>query len=96
MIVRISGSGQYDLDDTAAHRLHDFDLHLTEALHAGQEAEFHRLLHETITYIREHGQPVPASEVVPSEVIVPPEDVTLAEARSFFDEDSGLMDPLPA
>lgn len=96
MIVRISGGGQFALDDAAAHALHDFDTRVTEALHAGNEPEFHRLLHQTVQYIKQHGTAVPATTVVPSDVIVPPEDVTLPEARSFFDEDGGLMDPLPA
>jgi hypothetical protein len=33
--------------------------------------------------------------VVPSEVIIPPRDIDLEEARNFF-TDEGLMSPIPA
>lgn len=95
MIVRISGMGQYRLDDDAVKQLDALDTRLTDALNAGNETEFHAALSETIGFIQSAGTPVPDTEVLPSEVIVPPEDVTLEEGRAFF-TDEGLMAPLPA
>jgi hypothetical protein len=95
VIVRISGTGQFELDDEAVHHLDAIDTKLTEALHAGQEQEFHALLHEAIEYVRTSGSEVPHDRVVPSQVILPPEDVSLDEAQRFF-TDEGLMEPLPA
>jgi len=95
MIVRISGHGQFELDDAAVHHLEDLDTTLTAALHAGQEAEFHRLLASTIGYIEGNGKPLSHERVAPSDVIVPPEDVSMDEAQQFF-TDEGLMQPLPA
>jgi hypothetical protein len=95
VIVRISGTGQFELDDEAAHHLDAIDARITQAIHAGQEQEFHALLHEALEYVRASGKPVPHDSVVPSQVILPPEDVTLDEAQRFF-TDEGLLTPLPA
>lgn len=95
MIVRISGTGQYRLDDDAVRKLDALDTTLTEAVNNGDEETFKSTLSQTIEFIRNSGTPIPDDELVPSEVIVPPEDVTLEEARGFF-TDEGLMAPLPA
>jgi hypothetical protein len=95
MIVRVSGVGQYELDDTAAHRLEELDRTLTEAVHGGDEEKFHTLLKQTIAFVEENGTEVPHDTVRPSDVIIPPDDISLPEAQRFF-EDEGLMHPLPA
>jgi hypothetical protein len=95
MIVRISGLGQYKLDDTGVRRLDELDTKLTDALNEGREQEFYETLRATISFIQENGQEVSADQVVPSDVIVPPDDITMAEAKQFF-TDEGLMQPLPA
>lgn len=95
MIVRISGLGQFELDDSAAHRLHELDKAILAAIENEQEEEFHRQLHSAITFIQETGKPVGHDRVVPSDVIVPPEDVSLDEAKAFFTDDTHLT-PLPA
>ena len=94
MIVRISSVGQYELDDDAVTTLDKLDTRLTEALHAGNESEFHAALHETISFVQ-RGKEVPHDQLVPSDVVIPPDDITLAEAKDFF-TDEGLMAPLPA
>jgi hypothetical protein len=95
VIVRISGEGQYELDDSGIRKLDELDTALTNAMDAGDEQEFHRLLKSTVEFIRQSGREVPADTVVPSEVIVPPDDTTMDEAKKFF-TDEGLMAPLPA
>jgi hypothetical protein len=95
MIVRISGLGQFELDNQAVRKLDELDTKITDALHNDQEQEFHQSLAEAINFVRSNGKEVPDDQVVPSDVIVPPEDVTMAEAKDFF-TDEGLMQPLPA
>ena len=95
MIVRISGTGQFELDDTAVRRLDELDTALTDAYAANDDAQFRACLGETITFIRETGTPVPDEQVVPSEVIVPAEDSGLEDARDYM-SDEGLMQPLEA
>ena len=95
MIVRISGEGQYDLDDDAVRRLDKLDTDLTDAIDNSREEEFSKLLRETVEFVRSSGKEVSDDQILPSEVIIPPEDVSLEEARAFF-TDEGLMAPLPA
>jgi hypothetical protein len=95
VIVRISGTGQFELDDAGVRELDRLDTDLTSALNARDEQSFHRLLAETIQFVRRSGSPVAADRVVASEVIIPPEDTTMDEAQQFF-TDEGLMAPLPA
>jgi hypothetical protein len=95
VIVRISGVGQYELDDTGVRKLDELDTQLTNALNEGQEQRFHDILVSTIEFIRQNGIEVSDETIVPSDVIVPPDDVTMEEARQFF-TDEGLMAPLPA
>jgi hypothetical protein len=95
MIVRISGEGQYELNDAVAQRLDELDTALTAALDDDQEKEFHNLLHATIRLVRDQGTAVRHDRVVPSTVIIPPEDTTLAEGHRFF-TDEGFLQPVHA
>jgi hypothetical protein len=95
VIVRISGLGQFELDDNGGQRMQELDTELTEALHAGNEPRFHELLRSTVSFIRETGKEVPHDTVVPSNVIVPPEDISMSEAQDFF-TDERHMQPLLA
>jgi hypothetical protein len=95
MIVRISGEGQFELDDEESRELNTLDQRLVDALNAGDVASFHSALDETVRFVEERGDPVPHDRVVPSEVIIPPRDIDLEEARNFF-TDEGLMSPIPA
>lgn len=95
MIVRISGTGQFELDDSGVRELDRLDTALTEALQSNQQEKFREVLAQTIAFVRDHGASVADERVVGSEVIIPPEDVTMEEAQQFF-TDEGLMAPLPA
>ena len=95
MIVRISGEGQFELDDQAAHRLDELDNQLVDALNADDAEAFRSGLEETVRFVGQRGRPVAHDRVVPSDVIIPPPDIDLEEARQFF-TDEGLMAPLPA
>jgi hypothetical protein len=95
MIVRISGTGQFDLDDASVAKLHELDAELTAAMSAHDEQRFHSILASIVALVRDKGKPVDHDTIVPSDVIVPPEDITLEEAHRFF-TDEGLMHPVPA
>jgi hypothetical protein len=96
MIVRISGEGQYELDDEESARLEEMDREITAALHAGDAERFHALLEEALAYVRKQGDIVGQDQVVPSQIIMPPSDVTVDEAHKFFEDDSAYTEPLPA
>jgi hypothetical protein len=95
MIVRISGVGQYEVDDACVQKLNELDGKLTDSVHSNNEEEFHRHLHDIITLIEQNGKELGHDTVVPSDVIVPPDDTSIEEAKRFFHDDS-LLTPLPA
>ena len=90
MIVRISTEGQYDLEDEAVAELNALDNSAVEACDAGDEAAFQEVYGALLAFVREHGTAVPDGELVSSELILPPPDVTLAEAAAEFSGD-GLI-----
>jgi hypothetical protein len=57
---------------------------------AGNEDNFRRLLAEMIELVRSKGRVVPDEELVESEVILPPSDLSFAEAAEQFSGDGIL------
>jgi len=84
LIVRISGEGQYRLNADAARHLNELDNELVRLVEARDEAGFYTRFRELIEWVRSRGERVPADEVVPSDVIIPPPDLTFEEARKVF------------
>ena len=94
MIVRLMGEGQFRLDDEAAGRLNEVDNAASAALERDDEQEFRRLLVELAQTVRERGQRLDDADLSPSDLIVPPDDLSLEEARELFSGE-GLIPDLP-
>ncbi len=92
MIVRISGEGQYSLPDGDAARLNDLDNRAVAAAEAGDEPGFNDLWQQILSLVESDGDAVPDEELVPSDVILPPRDVSFAEARAEFTGDGLIPD----
>jgi hypothetical protein len=90
MIIRILGEGQLSVDDAETTALNELDTKLASAVDAGDEASFRRALNELLTQVRAAGKPYPADSLEPSELILPPEDASLAEVRQMM-TDEGLI-----
>ena len=90
MIVRLSGVGQFRLDDDALGALNALDNRAVAAVEGGDDVAFQSLLAEMIALVRSSGRAVPDDELVTSDVVVPPADTTLAEAAADFSGD-GLL-----
>ena len=87
MIIRISGEGQYRLDDTAQARINELD----DALEASLDGPgFTDALAALIAEVRTIGQPLSDEELVPSDVVLPPADATVDEVRAML-TDEGLI-----
>jgi len=84
MIVRISGEDQYRLDEDVHDRLHELDSAVVTALHTGDEASFKAAFVELLDFIRARGARVGDDEIENSDLILPPADITLAEAEEEF------------
>ena len=90
MIVRISTEGQYDVDDDQAARLNELDNAVVAAVEAGNEHNFRELYDQMIELVRSQGRRVPDEELMGSEVILPPPDLSFAEASEQFSGDGIL------
>lgn len=90
MIVRIATEGQYDVDDGQAARLNELDNAVVAAVEAGNEDNFRELYDQMIELVRAQGRRVPDEELLESEVILPPPDLSFAEAGVQFSGDGIL------
>ena len=86
-IVRIAGVGQYQVpgDEGILAKLNALDNQIV-ALLQESEAEFRRLLKQMATLVREQGHPLETA-LVESDLVLPPEDLTLCEAAELFEGD---------
>ncbi|MCL4520588.1 MAG: hypothetical protein M1415_03215 [Firmicutes bacterium] len=87
MIVRIMADGQYDLSEESYDRLQVIDEHLLAALEADDGGAFHRLFHDALKIVR-GGQRLDEAVLQPSDLVLPPEDTTIDEARRLLASDS--------
>jgi hypothetical protein len=84
MIVRISGEGQYEVPDDQRDRLNDLDNQAVAAAQDGDEAKFKELWDQILSLVTNECRPLADDELVESDVILPPRDVTLEEAAEEF------------
>ena len=90
MIVRIATEGQYEVGSDTVDRLNEIDARLMTAVQDNDEAEFSRLLADLLGIVRRGGQAVPTGQIVESDLILPPPDTSVEEARRLFAAD-GLI-----
>jgi hypothetical protein len=84
MIVRISGEDQYELPDEAAARLGELEQEVIAIVEGGQEDGFAVSYEKLLDYVRSEGSLVGDDELEGSDVILPPADITFAEAGTEF------------
>ena len=94
MIVRLMGEGQYRIDEALVERLNEIDNAAVRAVEAGDEGELQRRLEELARIVRKEGERLEEAHLGPSDLIVPPPDLSLAEARELFSGE-GLIPDLP-
>jgi hypothetical protein len=90
VIVRIMGEGQVRVEDGEVDGLNALDNELQVALEAGDEALYRQSLTALTNRVREIGTPVSDDELVPSDIVIPTSDVSLAELRDLVG-DEGLI-----
>jgi hypothetical protein len=95
VIVRLMGEGQFEVDEEVAKGLNDLDEQAEKALEAGDQERLSELLGRMTEAVRTNGARLPDDDLSPSEGIIPPEDLTLEEARELF-EGEGLIPDLPS
>lgn len=90
MIVRISTEGQYDISQADVAGLNELDNQAVSACETSDEAAFAAAFGRLLNYVREKGRRVTGDELYGSDIILPPPDVSLEEARSEF-QGEGLI-----
>jgi hypothetical protein len=84
VIVRISTEGQYELVESDVEALNALDNRAVAACETKDEDQFRAVFNELLEFVRKHGSPVPEDRLEGSDVILPPPDVSLEEAKAEF------------
>jgi hypothetical protein len=80
MIIRIMGEGQFRLDDGVLDQVNELDNATVAAVESGDEAAFTERYTTLLDLIRAQGSPLAGDDLVESDVLFPPADLTFAEA----------------
>ena len=88
------GEGQFRVGDDVAEALNELDDQAAQAVEAGDEQNLRRLLGIMASTLRDRGERLDDADLSPSDGIVPPDDLSLDEAKQLFDGE-GLIPDLP-
>jgi hypothetical protein len=92
VIVRISGEGQFKLPDEDAERLNELDNRAVAAVEQGDETGFKELWSQMLEIVASDGNAVPDDELIESQVIMPPRDISFEEAKAEFNGEGLIPD----
>ncbi len=92
MIIRVVNEGQYEVSDSRLDALNELDNKIVGLIESGDETMFRDVLKEFVSMIRENGKPLDPDVIVESDLIVPPEDLTLSEAMKVFSGEGLIPD----
>jgi hypothetical protein len=84
MIVRISGEGQYRLDDGDCERLNELEKGVISIVDGGSEDGFADAFAQLLDFVRAKGTPLGDDDLDSSDVILPPSDISFEEAAGEF------------
>jgi hypothetical protein len=93
VIVRISGEGQYRLDDSHHDKLDELDNAVVAAVDGGDEDGFHASFEELLQFVRTNGEHLPDDDLSVSDHILPPADISFPEAGEEFTGDGLIPEP---
>lgn len=84
MIIRIMGEGQYRAPEALCEELNQIDNRIVQLVTEGKVEEYKKELSGLISQIKEKGEAVKPEEILNSDIIVPPEDLSFEEAKDIF------------
>ncbi len=93
MIVRILNEDQYRLDESHHHKLDELDDLVVVAVQADDEDKFHEAFEELLDFVRKNGETLADEELEGSDYILPPADLSFAEAGEEFTGEGLIPDP---
>jgi hypothetical protein len=88
------GEGQWRIDESLRQRLNELDEESLAALERGDEGALDAKLEEMWALVKNQGEQLQPDDLSPSDVVIPPTDMTLEETRQLF-EGEGLIPDLP-
>ena len=94
MIVRLMGEGQFRVGEGEVTALNELDAQGAQAVEAGDEESLRRVLGLMAQTVRERGERLPDDDLSASDLIIPPDDLSLEEAKELFSGE-GLIPDLP-
>jgi hypothetical protein len=93
VIVRISGEGQYTLDDSLHEQLNHLDDAVVAAVDGDDEDGFHAAFEELLQFVRTNGERLADDDLSSSDHILPPSDLSFPEAGEEFTGDGLIPEP---
>jgi hypothetical protein len=94
VIVRLLGEGQFRVDDSLLARLNELDPGVEKAVADGDERALWTGLQALADAVRENGVKLADDDLSPSDAVIPPEDLSLEEARELL-QDEGFIPDVP-
>lgn len=95
MIVRLLGEGQFRVDEAIIDRLNELDDEVARAVEAGDERALWTGLQALADAVRAAGEKLGDEDLRPSDAVIPPEDLSLEEARELLQDEGFIPDAIP-
>jgi hypothetical protein len=84
VIVRIATEGQYELEDDDKPAFDELDNDVVHTCETDDDEGFHSSFGQLLEFVRTRGKRLSGDQLVGSDVILPPPDVSLKEAKAEF------------
>jgi len=88
MIVRLMGEGQFEIDKKHLDAVNKIDNNIVKIVSGidekAVETAFKTEYKKLIDHVRKNGKKISYEIIKPSDIIIPPADLTLEEARKIF------------
>ena len=98
-IIRISGGGQYEIDNSLLTQINSIDDQLVNIMKNqsnGQsnpevvKKELKKKLEEITSFVKSNGRPIMDADIVKSNLYIPNADISVEEAQNVF-KDEGII-----
>lgn len=90
MIIRLMGEGQFEIDKKHLDEVNKVDNNIVKIVSKGDEKAYKTEYRKLAELVRRNGKKIPDSIIKPSDVIIPPADLTFEEAKRIF-QGEGLI-----
>jgi hypothetical protein len=84
VIVRIATEGQYELSEESRSELGELDNQVVAACQSDDEDQFRASFGRLLDFVRTQGRLIDDDQLTGSDLIVPPPDISVQEAREEF------------